>query len=135
MFLPRFSRNRQILVARIRARGIIMAFRCARCINEKLNCVRSEDFLFYLLYIGKILFYKTESFLKSDFAKIDKERARLDAKKDRTNEEVRLYSLRINTILIKTIRIRKLHRFLASREAEMIRRNLENMEELEKLEE
>jgi hypothetical protein len=103
MSLPRSFRNRQIIVARIRARGVIMAFRCARCINEKLNCVRSEDSLFYLLNIGKTFSYKIKPFLKSDFVKIDKERARLDAKKDRTNEEVRLYSLRINTILAKII--------------------------------
>jgi hypothetical protein len=135
MSLPRSSRNRQILVARIRARGVIIAFRYARCMNEKLNCVRSKDFLFYLLYIGKILSYKIEPFLKSDFVKIDKERARLDAKKDRTNKEVRLYSSRVNTVLAKTIRIRKFRRFLASRKAEMIRRGLENIEELEKLEE
>jgi hypothetical protein len=76
-----------------------------------------------------------EFFSKSDFIKIDKERARLDAKKDKTNKKIRLYSSRINTALIKTIRIRKLRRFLASREAEMIRRSLENIEKLEKLEE
>jgi hypothetical protein len=135
MSLPRFSRNRQILVARIRVRGVIMAFRCARCINEKLSCVRSEDSLFYLLYIEKTLSCEIKLFLKFDFIKIDKKRARLNAEEDRTNEEIRLYFSRINIILIKAARIRKLRRFLASREAEMIRRNLENIEELEKLEE
>jgi hypothetical protein len=85
--------------------------------------------------MGKILFYKIEPFSKSDFIKIDKERARLDAEEDKTNREIRLYSSRVNTALAKTIRIRKLRRFLASREAEMIRRSLKNMEELEKLEE
>jgi hypothetical protein len=44
-----------------------------------------------------------EPFLKSDFIKIDKKRARLDAKKDRTNEEIRLYSSRINAALVKII--------------------------------
>jgi hypothetical protein len=76
-----------------------------------------------------------EPFSRSNFVKIDKERARLDSKEDRINEEVRLYFSRINTVLAKTARIRKLRRFLASREAEMIRRSLKNMEELEKLEE
>jgi hypothetical protein len=103
MSLPRSSRNRQILVARIRARGMIMTFRCARCTNEKLNCVRSGNSLFYLSYIGKTFFYKIKSFLKSDFVKIDKKRARLDAEEDRTNEEVRLHSSRINTTLAKII--------------------------------
>jgi hypothetical protein len=74
-------------------------------------------------------------FSQSDFAKINKERARLDTKKDRANEEARLHSSRFNTAVAKAARIRKLRRFLASREAEMIRRGLENMEELEKLEE
>jgi hypothetical protein len=90
-------------MARIRVRGIIMAFRCARCMNEKLNYIRSKNSLFYLLYVGKILSCKIKSFLKSDFIKINKERARLDAKEDRTNEEIRLYFSRVNTILVKII--------------------------------
>jgi hypothetical protein len=66
---------------------------------------------------------------------MDKERARLDVEEDRANEETEAYHTKINTVLIKIIRIRKLRRFLISREAEMIRRGLENIEELEKLEE
>jgi hypothetical protein len=122
-------------VARIRVRNIIIIFRYARYINEKLNYIRSKDSLFYLSYIEKIFSYKIEVFSKSDFVKINKKRARLDAKKNRINEEDRLYSSRINTILAKIIWIRKLRRFLASRKAEIIRRSLENIEELEKLEE
>jgi hypothetical protein len=90
-------------MARIRARSIIITFRYTRCMNEKLNCVRLKNSLFYLLYIGKILSYKIESFLKSNFVKINKERARLDAEKNRINKKIRLYSSRINTILIKII--------------------------------
>jgi hypothetical protein len=66
---------------------------------------------------------------------VDKERACLDIKKDRANEEAEAYYIKINIILIKTVRIRKFRRFLVSREAEIIRRGLENIEELEKLEE
>jgi len=135
MSSPKSSRNRQILVARIRIRGVIMAFRCARCMNEKLNCVRSGDSSSCLSCVEKTLPCEMEPFSRSDFAKIDKERARLDAEEDRANEEVRLHSSRVNTTLAKAARIRKLRRFLASREAEMIRRGLENVEELEKLEE
>jgi hypothetical protein len=76
-----------------------------------------------------------EPFSKSDFIKIDKKYACLDIKEDRANEEAEAYYTKINTALIKAVRIRKLRRFLASREAEMIRRGLENIEELEKLEE
>jgi hypothetical protein len=79
--------------------------------------------------------YKIELFSKSDFTKINKERVCLDIKEDRANEEAEIYHAKINTALIKIVRIRKLRRFLASREAEMIRRGLENIEELEKLEE
>jgi hypothetical protein len=64
---------------------------------------------------------------------VDKERARLDIKEDRANEETEAYYIKINTALAKTVRIRKLRRFLISREAEMIRRGLKNIEELEKL--
>jgi hypothetical protein len=66
---------------------------------------------------------------------MDKERIYLDTKKNRANEETEAYYTKINTVLIKIVRIRKLRRFLASREAEIIRRSLENIEELEKLEE
>jgi hypothetical protein len=64
---------------------------------------------------------------------VDKERVRLDIKEDYTNEKTEAYYAKINTALIKTIRIQKLRRFLISREAEMIRRGLENIEKLEKL--
>jgi hypothetical protein len=76
-----------------------------------------------------------EPFSKSDFIKMDKERARLDIEEDRANKKAEAYHAKINTALIKTIRIRKLRRFLISREAEMIRRGLENIKKLEKLEE
>jgi hypothetical protein len=97
------SRNRQILVARIRIRGMIMAFRCVRCMNEKFNYIRSKDSSFYLLYIEKILSCEVEPFSRSNFIKIDKKRARLNSEEDRTNKEVRLYSSRINIILVKII--------------------------------
>jgi hypothetical protein len=86
-----------------------------------LGCIRAD----YL--------YKIEFFSQSDFAKINKERTRFNTKKDQTNKKTRLYFLRFNTAIVKTVRIRKLRRFLASREAEMIRRGLKNIEELEKL--
>jgi hypothetical protein len=135
MLPSKASRNRQILKARIRTRGVIMAFRCARCMSNKLKCVRSEDSLSCLGCTGAGRPCEMEPFSQSDFAKIDKERARLDAEEDQANEEARLHSSRFNTAVAKAARIRKLRRFLASREAEMIRRGLENVEELEKLEE
>jgi hypothetical protein len=88
-----------------------------------------------LRYIKGGKSYKIKPFSKSDFIKIDKERIYLDIKKDRANEETEAYYIKINTVLIKTVRIRKFRRFFISREAEMIRRDLENIEKLEKLEE
>jgi hypothetical protein len=46
-----------------------------------------------------------EPFSKSDFIKVDKERARLDAKEDRANEEAEAYYIKINTALVKAVRI------------------------------
>jgi hypothetical protein len=114
---------------------VIITFRYTRYISNKFKYVRSEDSLFYLEYIKADRLYKIKPFSQSDFAKINKERARLDTKKDQANEKTRLYSSRFNTTVAKAARIRKLRRFLAFREAEMIRRGLENIEELEKLEE
>jgi hypothetical protein len=82
------TRNRYILLARIYIRGIIIIFRYARYLPDKLNYIRSEDFLSCLRCIQRGLLYKIESFSKSDFAKINKERARLDAEEDKTNEEI-----------------------------------------------
>jgi hypothetical protein len=82
MFLSKASRNRQILKARIRTRCMIMAFRCARYISNKFKYIRSEDSSSCLGYTGAGRLYKIEFFSQSDFAKINKERARLDTKKD-----------------------------------------------------
>ena len=103
--------------------------------SNKFKYVRSEDSLSYLKYTGTGRLYKMESFSQSDFAKINKERTRLDTKKDQANKKTRLYFSRFNIIIAKIVRIRKLRRFLVSREAEMIRRSLKNIEKLEKLEE
>jgi hypothetical protein len=114
---------------------MIIAFRYIRYISNKFKYIRSEDFLFYLEYTGTDRSYKIEYFSQSNFTKINKKRIRLDIKKDQANEETRLYSLRFNTAVTKTVRIRKLCRFLTSRKAEIIRRGLKNIEKLEKLEE
>ena len=135
MPLSKSSRNRELLVARIRLRGVIMAFRCVRCQKSGSDCVRSRDSSSCLVCVENGKPCEMEPFSCSDFAKVDKERARLDAEEDKANEEVAAYSARVNAALAKAARIRKLRRFLASREAEMIRRGLENVEELEKLEE
>jgi hypothetical protein len=82
-----------------------MAFRCARCINNKFKYIRSEDSLSCLEYTGADRLYKIEPFSQSDFAKIDKKRTRFNTKKDRANEKARLYFLRFNTTITKAARI------------------------------
>jgi hypothetical protein len=67
--------------------------------------VRSEDSSFYLEYIGASRLYKIEFFSQSNFAKINKEHTRINAKKNQINEKARLYFLRFNIIVAKTVRI------------------------------
>ena len=82
--------------------------------------------LFYLFYLRLLLKYNIESFFRSDFAKIDKKRIRLKTKVFKT--------LEINNIItVKLTRLFKQQNFLASRKTEIIRRNLKNVDKLEKL--
>ena len=59
--------------------------------------------MFYLEYIRAGYLYKIEFFSQSDFIKINKERARLDAKKDQANKKTRLNFSRFNTTVAKII--------------------------------
>jgi hypothetical protein len=67
--------------------------------------MRSRDSSFCLRYTKNRKPCKIEPFSKSDFVKVDKERARLDIKKDRANEEAEAYYTKISTALVKTVRI------------------------------
>ena len=99
------SRNRQLLVARIRLRNIIIIFRYVRYQKSESDCVRSRDSSSCLRYTKNRKPCKIEPFSKSDFVKIDKEHTRLDIKEDRANEEAEAYYIKTNTALIKTVRI------------------------------
>ena len=81
MFLSKTSRNRQIFLA-------IIYFRYIYYLPDKLDCVRSVDLSSYLRYTKTGRFYEMEPFSKLNFMKINKKRARLNAKKDRTNEKI-----------------------------------------------
>ena len=74
-----------------------------------------------------LLKYDIEFFFRSDFAKIDKKRARLKI------EVFKILKI-INTATAKLTRLFKQQNFLISRKAEIIRRNLKNVDKLEKLE-
>ena len=65
--------------------------------------MRSRDLSFCLACakIGRSC--EIEPFSKSDFIKIDKERVRLDDKKDRANEETKAHHAKINTALAKAV--------------------------------
>ena len=62
-----------------------------------------------------------------DFAKVDKEAARLDAEVERMEEEEELLRARLK-------RFKRLRKALHEKELEMVRRGLDNIEELERIE-
>ena len=70
--------------------------------------------------------YDIEFFFRSDFAKIDKERTRLKT------EVFKILEI-ISIITAKLTRLFKQQNFFVSREIEIIRRNLENVDKLKKL--
>ena len=73
-----------------------------------------------------LLKYNIEPFSRSDFAKIDKKRIRL---------KIKIFKILkiISTVTAKLIRLFKQQDFLISREIEIIRRSLENVNKLKKL--
>ena len=79
-----------------------------------------------MFYLRLLLKYDIEFFFRSDFAKIDKERARLKIKIFKILEI-------INTATAKLTRLFKQQNFLISRKTEIIRRDLENVDKLKKL--
>ena len=129
IIMPRKSTSsyRKLLIARVANRGVIMAFKCVACQKANSDCVRSKESSSCLACLRRTRPCKMEPFSDSEFAKVDKERARLET-------EMESLELAEEAILQKRRRIRKLQRYLASKEAEMIRRGLDNVEELEKME-
>ena len=101
-----------------------MAFKCANCVKSNSECKKSPD---SSSCIRKMCHCDMEPFSQSHFAKIDRERARIDVEEAKAREAM-------HEAMTKITRMEKLRRFLSAREAEMIRRGLENVEELEKLE-
>lgn len=61
------------------------------------------------------------------FAKVDRERARLEQEEDKTREEMQV-------LFAKMTRLGKQQKFLSQREAKMVQLGLENVEELERVE-
>ena len=75
-----------------------------------------------------------EPFSQSDFAKLDKERARLDEESSQALEVIQQLNNSLSSAALKLRRLDKQKKYLASREAEMISRGLENVEEMERVE-
>jgi hypothetical protein len=97
------SRNRQLLITKIRLRGVIIIFYYVRCQKSESDYIRSRDSSSCLRYIKNRKSCEIELFSKSDFIKVDKEYIYLDIKKDRANEETEAYYIKINTALTKTV--------------------------------
>ena len=80
--------------------------------------------MFYLIFRNR---YNIKPFSKFKFAKLDRKRARLNAK-------LKIAKNFFKTILIKRKRLVKQKKFLARCKAKIIRRNLANVNKLKKLE-
>ena len=117
---------RKKLLNKIQYVNIIITFKYIYYQKFGYQCKKSEYSLFYLFYLRLLLKYDIKPFFRFDFAKIDKERIRLKI------EIFKILEI-INIATVKLTRLFKQQNFLISREAEIIRRNLENVNKLKKL--
>ena len=114
------------MLNKIQHAGIIIIFKYIYYQKSRYQYKKSEYSLFYLYYLRLLLKYDIEFFSRFDFTKIDKECIRLKT------EIFKILEI-INIITAKLIRLFKQQDFLVSRKTEIIRRNLENVNKLEKL--
>ena len=127
--MPRGRTNeyRKRLISKVQHYDIIMDYKCVRCNFIDLDCQRSAYSTFYLFCLTFRNRCNMEPFSEFKFAKLDRERARLDAKLKAAEDFFK-------AILIKRKRLVKQKKFLARRKAEIIRRGLANVNKLKKLE-
>lgn len=121
------SSRRAFLLRRVAHRGVLMAFKCAGCRKAQRECVKSSDSKSCLECLRRGYSCDMEPFARSDFAKLDRERDRLDREEAQARERMR-------DAMAKLDRLDKQRRFLADREAKLVALGLDNVEELERLE-
>ena len=73
------SKYRKLLIARVANKGVIISFKYVACQKANSDYIRSKESLFYLACLRRCRPCDIEPFSNSDFAKVDKERARLKA--------------------------------------------------------
>ena len=117
---------RKKLLNKIQYAGIVIAFKYIYYQKSDYQYKKSEYSLSCLFYLRLLLKCNIEPFSRFDFTKINKERARLKT------EVFKILEI-ISTATAKLIRLFKQQDFLASRETEIIRRGLENVNKLKKL--
>ena len=117
---------RKKLLNKIQHANIIITFKYIYYQKSGYQYKKFEYSLFYLFCLRLSLKYDIEPFFRSDFAKIDKKRVRLKI------EVFKILKI-ISIATIKLTRLSKQQDFLVSRKTEIIRRGLENVDELEKL--
>ena len=72
----------QQLLSKVKHWGVVMAFKCVSCQKSQSDCIRSDHSKSCLACLKRRRSCDMEPFSNSDFAKIDKERARLEAEEE-----------------------------------------------------
>ena len=127
MGLPKSTKYRRELCLKIERRGLKMVYKCAACRKSGSDCVVSSDSKGCSSCVRKTIACDWRPFSEKDFEKVERERARLQEKASAGRALMRDAMAQIETA-------ERLQRFLDKRESELVRRGLENVEELEKLE-
>ena len=117
---------RKKLLNKIQYVNIIITFKYIYYQKSGHQYKKSEYSLFYFFYLRLLLKCDIEPFFRFDFIKINKKRARLKT-------EVFKILKTISITTAKLIRLFKQQDFFVSRKTEIIRRDLENVDKLEKL--
>ena len=82
--MPRGStiKYRKLLLGKIAYYNIIIVFKCVSCQKLGSDYIKSDYSLSYSVYFRLFRKYNIAPFSKSDFRKINKERARLEVKEE-----------------------------------------------------
>ena len=122
------SQKRSVLSVRIAKYGVLAMSPCKHCLADGLECRVLSSNRKCANCVRRGIKCDAKEMPLGDFEKIDKERARIRAERAAAEESA-------SAALAKLDRLRKLESHLQQKEDEMIRRGLDSLEELEKVEE
>ena len=123
-----------MLLKKIKHYNIIIVFKYISCQKLESDYIKLDYSLSYSACFKLSRKYDIASFSKSDFYKINKERARLEVEKKSLEIIKKNIIRKYEIILQKRCRIRKIKRYFVFRKTKLIRRGLKNINKLEKLE-